>query len=269
MIMSDTEPIAGTSRRATSRHMVIHSHMPTANGIDLTLAEQRFVLLFGTYRSWLLVPGAQAPGDTTNQGTIFALNALTLTNVAADVFRQTHWIPVCGRLSLAGFNVSSPAAEGGERKIIWVKSHTPGQMITLRRTSNRIVARHGSNSLRATISTTPLSSVAVARNLPDIRPGTVGHITVDMRDNGRPHELPFARFPRLGGFADWEDLIKLGARMEWKISTGQWLATHLQMAKAGDLYKGNPSEIYYAVFNVECQPLWFGTPEHFRATHSI
>lgn len=76
------------------------------------------------------------------------------------------------------------------------------------------------------------------------------HITVEMRDDGRPHELPFARFPRLGGFADWEDLIKLGVRMEWKTLTGQWFSTYLQPERYRTLDSGDPPNFYFPVSNL-------------------
>ena len=62
--------------------------------------------------------------------------------------------------------------------------------------------------------------------------GKIVHLAIEINERG-PHYAPFCRLPYIGGFEDWQEVIRLGVRMDWKTPTG-WMATYLQRYQGQD-----------------------------------
>lgn len=78
---------------------------------ELSLIEQLFVLVAGSYRKWMLAAEETAAEHDALEWAEHVINAQYFTKLAKELFFQTKWKPICKVLKFEGWTIPSPASE--------------------------------------------------------------------------------------------------------------------------------------------------------------
>ena len=121
--------------------------------------------------------------------------------------------------------------------LIWTRVINPGRYENFRRPA--YLAREGTHT-RILFDLTRKYSVEGSINLSFDMPksikepaaGTWVYPVFEVRIDGEPHPVPYARVARTGPWSDWHLANTLGVRIEFQRQSGEWCAMWLQLSKA-------------------------------------
>ena len=112
----------------------------------------------------------------------------------------------------------------------------------------------------------PPMRIYLHQNFPDLDLDTVVVLIVTIFTDTSP--MRYAPLPLVGGFADWDDLMRLGVKVHWKGSDGTYLMGQVQMETGDEV---DPLEMYYSVSNLNAalRGLVYENPSPLRPGYGV
>ena len=201
----------------------------------LQIFEHLFVCLF---QSWVKV--LLRDSDTLEQTEKYfgdSIAATIFSGITDRVCAITGWKPLC--LTALGLNWKTPLFESRISRSIWtVRTISP----TI---EEGLVRVYTTQPRQVHVNNQGYNKVAVlkGKGLDELCwkgapfPGTMVSVIVEISAEGKHHPVPFARVPEPGPFSDWEDLNRIGIRIEWMDNDGQWYSEWRQARRIWSMKK--------------------------------
>ena len=242
-----------TSERDTKR--ILLTELPDDTNV-LYLCEQLFVMLLKTYATPLLHKVDDPIVISRNYVEVASCDFFT--RLAKDVHQETGW----QGCQVEGYNWNSPISEkaSGERTI-WTKITKPNEVEIYRRSS--LPVHEDKGSLKVSCFGTAIN---LQSGFPDLQKGVLVNIVCEIRIDGQPHSIPYARMPTIGPYEDWDKVNSLGIRAEWRTADNKWHAIYCQASKVGHHAGGFGPRAYVITMGIinHLQGVRYQTPEPWR-----